>query len=183
MSDQATITLSDLVVTTFTKGLNTLTHVLQVAEAHAATQGINPDTEYLPARLIDDMRPLQFQLQNVTKHVRVVLGRLTGEEYPVWEDTETTIKEFYGRIEKARKLLEGVDKSKIDARAGEVVDHPFGPNITFKVSIRDSIFGHGLPNFYFHLTTAYAILRSKGVPVGKYDYVKEFFAPVEIPRR
>lgn len=118
----ATIQLSDLVEKTFTRGLDVLSHILKVAETHAAANGINPDTEYLSARLIDDMRPLTFQLQNVTNHVRVVLSRLAGVEYPAWEDTETTFGEFHERIAKAQALLKEVDKSRIDERAEVVID-------------------------------------------------------------
>lgn len=125
MADESTIPLSTLVLTTFSKGLSTLTHLLRVAESHAAANGIDPNTEYLPARLIEDMRPLSFQIQNATKHVRVVLARLTGEEFEAWEDSEKTFGEFYERIDKARGVLERVErdlKGRIDERAGVVID-------------------------------------------------------------
>ena len=113
----AEITLSSLLTSTFTKGLNTLTHILKQAEAHAASTGVSPDS-YLAARLVEDMRPLAFQLQNVTKHVRMTLNRLTGVEDIPWEDNESTFAEFYARIERAKAFVEGVDSGLVDARAG-----------------------------------------------------------------
>ena len=125
MADASTIPLSTLVLTTFSKGLDTLSHILHVAESHTQANDIDPNTEYLSARLIEDMRPLSFQIQNLTKHVRVVLARLTGEDFEVWEDSEKTFAEFYTRIEKARGVIERVErefKGRIDERAGVVVD-------------------------------------------------------------
>ncbi|KAK0639943.1 hypothetical protein B0T16DRAFT_339079 [Cercophora newfieldiana] len=182
----STITLSTHVTSTFLKGLNTLSHVLDVAESHAAATGADLNNDYLPARLIDDMRPLSFQIQNVTKNVKAVLDRLTGatgEDAKPWQDTEKTWEEFRGRIEKAKAYIEGVDKTVIDERAdrGEEIDHPWGPTLTVRITGRDSALNQGIPNFYFHLATAYAILRSKGVPVGKKDWIVEFFKPAQIP--
>jgi uncharacterized protein len=61
------------------------------------------------------------------------------------------------------------------------VQSPFGPTIKVRIALRDSVLNHGIPNFYFHAATAYAILRSKGVPIGKRDWIQEFFWPAEIP--
>ncbi|KAK5659599.1 hypothetical protein OQA88_803 [Cercophora sp. LCS_1] len=177
----ATITLSSLVISTFTKQLDTLLHILKKAESHAASQDIDPNAEYLPARLIDDMRPLSFQIQNLTRHVRVVVGRLAGVDTGEFDNTETTFADYYERIKKAREIVQGVDGELIDARAEAIVKQPFGTTISIDVTAKESVFGHGLPNAYFHLNQAYAILRTKGVPVGKLDYIQEFYAPIVIP--
>jgi len=118
----ATITVSDHVTSTFLKGLNTLSHVLDVAEAHAATTGADPTADYLPARLIDDMRPLSFQILNLTRNTKAVLDRLSGAETPAWEDNEKTWAEFRARIDKAKAYIEGVDKKAIDERVGKGVE-------------------------------------------------------------
>jgi len=117
----ATITISSHVATTFTKGLNTLSHILDVAEAHAAKTGADVNNDYLPARLIEDQRPLSFQIQNATKNVKAHLDRLSGSDAAPWEDTEKTWGELRGRIDKAKKYVEGVDLSVIDKRLEEGV--------------------------------------------------------------
>jgi uncharacterized protein len=112
----ATISVSSHVISTFSKGLNTLSHILDVAEAHAATTGADPTNDYLPARIIEDMRPLSFQILNITKNVKAVLDRLTGADATPWEDTENTWAEYKGRIEKAKQYIEAADVATIDAR-------------------------------------------------------------------
>jgi hypothetical protein len=118
----ANLSASLHVTRTFTKGLNTLSHILDVAEAHAAANNANLTNDYLTARLIEDMRPLSFQIQNVTKTVKATLDRLTGaegEDAKPWEDTEKTWEEFRGRIEKAKKYVADVDRGVIDKRLDE----------------------------------------------------------------
>jgi hypothetical protein len=123
----ATLDTTTYIVTTFTKGLNALVHILQVAESHAHQQNIDFNTEYLPARIAADMKPLSFQIQNATNTIKLHLGRLRGEAYPVWEDDEKTIGELYGRIERAREILRDFnDRETVKVRgrlaAGEEVE-------------------------------------------------------------
>ncbi|KAK4231618.1 hypothetical protein QBC38DRAFT_354582 [Podospora fimiseda] len=172
----ATITLSSLTLSTFSTGLQTLTHILQKAQSHATSQSLDPDTNYPSARLIEDQLPLTFQIQNATTTIRKTLNRLQGIQDQPWEDTETTFAELFERIEKAKKVIEGSDKEKIDERAGEEVELPLGQT-TIKLSARDSVLNQAIPNFYFHLNTAYSILRAKGVPVGKRDYIGAWVGP------
>jgi hypothetical protein len=113
--------LSDLVLPTFTKGLNTLNHILTVAEEHAKSHNLDPDVEYPSARLVDDMLPLSFQVQNATKTVRVALARLEGKEDQPWEDNEKTIADLKARVEKALAVIKGVDRGVVDERADELV--------------------------------------------------------------
>jgi hypothetical protein len=115
------LTLSEVVIPTFQKGLNTLTHILTVAKEHAGTIGLDPDAEYPGARLADDMLPLSFQVQNATTTVRRTLARLQGTEDQPWADDEKTVADLLARVEKARALVEAADKALIDARAEEVV--------------------------------------------------------------
>lgn len=112
----ATIQLSDLLLDTYTKGLHALLHILDVAASHAAANNLNPDA-YLDARLIDDQRPLSFQIQNATRQIRLVVARVSGVDVPGVEDTEKTLDEFRGRITSALEFVKGVDKSGIDAVA------------------------------------------------------------------
>ncbi|KAK1833687.1 hypothetical protein QBC39DRAFT_345842 [Podospora conica] len=179
----ATLQISDLLVDTYTKGLNTLLHILDVAASHAAANGVDPST-YLDARLVEDQRPLSFQIQNATRQVRLVVGRVTGTEIPGVEDTEKTVDEFRARIASALEFLKGVDRKGIDefVERGESVTQPFGPGLSTQVSAKDAVLGHAIPNFYFHVSTAYGILRARGVPVGKKDWIREWFSPNQIPK-
>ncbi|KAB5511335.1 hypothetical protein GE09DRAFT_1165348 [Coniochaeta sp. 2T2.1] len=171
----ATLTLSQLILPTFTKGLKTLDHILTRAEQHAASKGLDPDAEYPDTRLIDDMNPLTFQVQTTTKAVRVTLSRCLGQDLEAWRDEEKTIADLHKRVGLALMLLEGVDAKTIDDQAGEVIELPFA-GLTLRLAARDAALNHGLPNFFFHISTAYAILRSKGVPIGKADYLGGFLA-------
>ncbi|KAK3995914.1 hypothetical protein QBC44DRAFT_318751 [Cladorrhinum sp. PSN332] len=171
------LTLSSLTISTFTSGLNTLEHILKQAQEHASTQSIDADSTFPSARLIQDQLPLTFQVQTTTSTVRKVLARLQGQEDKPWEDKESTFAELFERIEKARKVIAEADASKIDERAEVEVELPLGGSATLKLSAKDSALNQGIPNFYFHLNTAYSILRAKGVPVGKRDYIGSFLAP------
>ncbi|KAB5542791.1 hypothetical protein GE09DRAFT_1244056 [Coniochaeta sp. 2T2.1] len=167
------ISLSQIVVPTFTKGLKTLDHIITRAEQHAQERGLDPNVEYPNARLIDDMNPFTFQVQNATTAVRKTLSRLIGEDIGAWNDDERTIADLHRRVALALSLLGTVDHKRIDNRADEIVDLPFGTKV-LKLSARDTALNQGLPNFFFHLQTAYAILRAKGVPIGKGDYLSNF---------
>ncbi|KAK4148783.1 hypothetical protein C8A00DRAFT_47456 [Chaetomidium leptoderma] len=142
------LTLSEVVIPTFTKGLTTLSYLLTVAQEHAKSNYLDPDAEYPNARLADDILPLTFQVQNVTKTVRKTLARLE-------------VDDLLARVVKTKELLAGVDRGVIDARA----DRPLGQQTI-----------QGIPNFFFHLQTAYTILRAKGVPIRKRDYIGSFLA-------
>ena len=100
----------------FTKGLKSLTHILQVAEAHAKANNLDFDVEYLSLRLADDMRPLSFQIQNATAAIKLHLARLTGDTYPVWDDSEKSLTELYNRIETTKGFLDGADWAKVKER-------------------------------------------------------------------
>ncbi|KAK4163860.1 hypothetical protein QBC43DRAFT_318838 [Cladorrhinum sp. PSN259] len=170
------ITLSSITLTTFSSGLDTLTHILKKAQEHAASQSVDADATFPSARLIEDQLPLTFQVQTTTSTVRKILARLQGQEDQPWEDKETTFAELFARIEKTKKLVAEADKAKIDERADVEVELPLGQT-TLKLSSKDSALNFGIPNFFFHLNTAYSILRAKGVPVGKRDYISSFLAP------
>jgi hypothetical protein len=118
----STLTLSEVILPTFTKGLKTLDHIISRAEQHAVSKGLDPNTEYPNARLIDDMKPLTFQVQNATKAARMTLSRILGQELEAWTDDERTVADLHKRIALALNLLEGVDARQIDERAGEIIE-------------------------------------------------------------
>jgi hypothetical protein len=116
------ITLSNVVIPTFTKGLKTLDHIISRAEQHAKEKGLDPDVEYTEARLIDDMRPFTFQVQNAPNTVRKTLSRLLGQELETFKDEERNIADLHKRIGFALRLLESADAKKTDARADDQVE-------------------------------------------------------------
>lgn len=164
-----TISLHTLSVGTFTHMLTNLARLLEMAEKNAVDRKIGP--EVLPAaRLAPDMLPLSFQVQSATDRAKLALARITGREAPRWEDGEKTIEELRGRVQKALDLLATYTPSDLDGLEDKVV--------TFKQAGADAqmpaaayLLDNVLPHFYFHVTTAYAILRHNGVPVGKRDFV------------
>ncbi|KAK3399531.1 hypothetical protein B0T20DRAFT_392547 [Sordaria brevicollis] len=168
--------LSELVLSTFSNGLKVLVHLIDVAEEHAYYLGLSADDLYPDARLIEDMKPFSFQIQEATTAVNIALARLGVTELQAWADEESTMAELRARIAKAQKLLEEVDKEDIDKGADEAAYLHFGP-MTLTTTGKGSILGYSIPNFFFHIQTAYAILRSKGVPLGKKDYAESFVLP------
>lgn len=164
--------LYNLTISSFVNGLNALTHILQKAEAHAKEKGI-PLEDLFNARLYEDMRPLPFQIQVATTHALKVVARATQTEPIVLEHNETSYDQLYVRINKAIELVKGTDVAVFTSLENTPFKAPIGPSeIEFTTESYLSKFG--FPNFYFHVTTAYAILRSKGVPLGKIDYLGAF---------
>ncbi|WP_416462897.1 DUF1993 domain-containing protein [Sphingomonas sp. VDB2] len=161
--------LYDLTVPLFVRGLTALSGLLDKGAAFAAERGIDPAT-LTGAQLIADMKPLTAQVQFACDTAKGTVTRL-GELEPVaMADTEQTFAELQARIARTIALLEAVPREKIDGRedAAVVLKVP-GGEIPF--TGRSHVLTFALPNFYFHLTTAYALLRQAGVPVGKIDFL------------
>lgn len=161
--------LYDLTVPAFIRGLRALSGVLAKGEAFARENGIDPAT-LTSARLIEDMGPLTAQVQIATDAAKGCVIRL-GELDPVpMADTELTFGELQARIDKTIAFLESVPREKIDGREdADVVLKTPGGDYLFKG--RAHVLTFSLPNFYFHVSMAYALLRRAGVPVGKLDYL------------
>ncbi len=158
--------LYDLTVPVFTRGLTNLSNLLDKARAHA---GDNAEA-LLATRLIDDMHPLAKQVQIACDGAKLCVARLSGVEAPVMEDTETTIDELKARIRATLAWLATVPRETIDGQEGKHVVLKFpGGEWPFKGIAYVVGFAH--PNFYFHLTTAYGLMRQAGVPLGKRDYL------------
>lgn len=114
--------LYDVIVPTFTKGLKTFDHVLAKAEEYAKEKGLNADEEFPEARLIDDQRPLTFQVQVISKTVQTAIGRLTGEEVKSTEDDEKTVGDLRKRIAKTLELVESVKPDAVNSREDTQID-------------------------------------------------------------
>jgi hypothetical protein len=153
----------------FANLLRNLSVLLDKAEAHCAAKKIDPAalTTY---RLFPDMFPLARQVQIACDSAKGAVARLAGVEIPKHEDTEQTFAELKQRIAKTIDFLESVPASKVDGtEEKEVVLQMRSGERRFKGM--QYLLGHAYPNFYFHVTTAYNILRHNGVEIGKADFI------------
>ncbi|KAG5754849.1 hypothetical protein H9Q69_004539 [Fusarium xylarioides] len=167
--------LYDLIIPTFIKGLQTFDHVLTKAEQYAKEKGLNADEVFPQARLVDDQQPLVFQVQTATKAVQTTIGRLTGVEPTFFEDNEKTIADLHARIQKALEAVRSVKPEDVNSREDVKVELP-RPDKILHITVKEATLYHGQTNFFFHIVTGYSILRSKGVPIGKADYLGSFLA-------
>jgi len=151
-------------------GLNALSGVLDKAQAFATAKKVDPSV-LLGARLRPDMFALARQVQVATDLAKNGMARLAGVEPPRFEDNETTIDQLKARLAKAVAFLKGLDTQKIDAASDRAIIFPLGPDHKGEMKGDDYLNHFILPNVYFHLTAAYAILRHSGVELGKQDYL------------
>lgn len=114
--------LYDLIIPTFTQGLQTYDHILLEAEKFAKEKGLNADEVFPQARLIDDQLPLAFQVQNATKAVQITIGRLTGVEPALFENNEKTIADLRQRIQKTLDLVKSVQPDAVNSREDAEVE-------------------------------------------------------------
>ncbi|MEH6414505.1 DUF1993 domain-containing protein [Pseudomonas sp. CGJS7] len=164
------LTLYDISVPAFTRGLDTLSHLLDKGAAHADEHGIEHSV-LIGGRLAPDMYTLIGQVQSASDAAKFGAARLAGIAPPSFADTETTLDELRARIGKTRDFLDTVAPDSMNGQEDrEIVIRPGGRELKF--AARDYIRGFVLPNFYFHLTTAYGILRHQGVPLGKMDFLR-----------
>ncbi len=156
-------------VPVFQRGLQNLSAYLDKIEAYAAEKAIAPG-ELVSARLIDDMLPLAGQYQRASDTAKLAVSRLAGIDAPRFEDNETTVAELRERLKKTQDFLATVTPATMEgSEAREVTITPGGNKITFKGE--DYLTKFALPNFFFHVTTAHDILRSRGLSVGKMNYL------------
>ena len=151
-------------------GLNALSAVLDKAAVFAAAKKIDASV-LLNTRLAPDMFPLTRQVQIATELAKNCASRLAGVEPPRYEDTETTIDQLKERIAKTIAHLKTLDPKKIDAAGERELTFPLGPVNKGQMKADDYLNHFMLPNVYFHLTAAYAILRHCGVEIGKQDFL------------
>jgi hypothetical protein len=143
---------------------------LALAAAHAATHSIDPDA-YLQARLYPDMFPLLKQVQVAADFARGIAARLAGVDVPPAAGAEKSFADLDGLLMQTVAFLESVDPAKFEgSEAKEIVLRPGTPKER-KLTGHTYLAHYGVPQFFFHVTTAYAILRHNGVPVGKKNYM------------
>jgi uncharacterized protein len=154
------------VLTHFLKGLSA---ILKKAEAHCEAKKIDPNA-LLQARLYPDMLAFTRQVQIACDFGKGTSARLAGVEVPSYPDEEKTFAELQSRIAKTLDFIGSLKKEKFsDAATRTVTIKVGGQDMSFKGA--EYLSGFALPNFYFHLTTAYNILRHNGLEIGKRDYM------------
>ena len=154
----------------FKQMLGGLSGVLAKAEAHVVAKNIDPNA-LLQARLYPDMFALLRQVQVASDFAKSVSARLAGVDVPKLADDEQTFADLQARLATVLAFIDGLDVSLFDEAATREIVTQAGTPKEKRFSGESYIFNYGLPHFFFHTTTAYAILRHNGVEVGKKDYV------------
>jgi hypothetical protein len=153
----------------FGQMLNSLLGWLDKAEAYAQGKKFDPNN-FIGMRLTPDMLPFARQVQIATDHVKGCLARLAGGEPPKWSDDEKTLDELRARIRKALDFAATITPAQLEGAETREITLPT-PRGPLKLSGERFLTGFSLPNFYFHVTMAYALLRQGGVEIGKLDYL------------
>lgn len=164
-----TISMFQVSIPVLINRLNALSQVLAKAEENAAQRKIDPNV-FLTARLAPDMLNLTQQVQIASDNAKGIASRLTGRDIPSYEDNEASFAELQERIAKTVRYLERFSPAEIDGSEERPVEMRLrgGP---VKFTGQQYLLNFGLPNFFFHIVTAYAILRHNGVPLGKPDFI------------
>ena len=149
--------------------LGNLSAILDKAQAHVEARKLD-ETALTGFRLYPDMLPMARQVMIVTDTAKGLVARLAGVEIPVYEDTEKTIPELKARIAKTIAYLQSFKPAQIDGTEDKEIVIKRGDKETRYTGMQFML-GHAVPNFYFHVTTTYAILRHNGVEIGKRDYL------------
>ncbi len=154
----------------FRQMLTALSGVLTKAEAHAAARKIAPEV-LLDYRLAADMLPLARQVQIAADFAKGPAARLAGVDVPGWADDEKTFAELQARIAKTLDFIGGLDAASFDgSESREIVLRP-GTDKEQRYDGQAYLVNYAIPQFLFHVTTAYAILRHAGVEIGKKDFM------------
>ena len=158
--------LYDLTIPVYIRSLTNLSAILAKGEAFAAETGIDP-ADLLATRLAADMAALPAQVQRACDSAKGTATRIGGVENKVFPDEETTFAELRARIANVIAFLQAVPREAMDGQESKAVslDLPDGRSIPFTGQ------SFALPNFFFHVTMAYALLRHRGVQIGKLDYL------------
>jgi len=164
-----TISMYSASVPTFIRTLTNLAGILEKAQAHAETKKIKPEV-LLNARLFPDMFALTRQVQIASDFAKGTVARLAGIEPPSYADTESSFAELIARVQKTVDFLKTLKADQIDGSENrDIVLKMHTGELKFKGEVYLTQFS--LPNFYFHATTAYAILRHNGIEIGKMDFI------------
>ncbi|MCC7327098.1 MAG: DUF1993 domain-containing protein [Burkholderiales bacterium] len=164
-----TISMFQASVPVFARGLAGLKTILTKGAAHAAAKKID-ESVFIGARLFPDMLPLARQVHIATDFARGTIARLAGVEPPKWDDNESTFAELIARVERTIDAVNAFTPAQVDGSEAREITRPVrGEPKTFTGI--NYLLQYAMPNFYFHKTTVYAILRSNGIELGKADYI------------
>lgn len=144
---------------------------LDKAEAHAAARKFDA-ANYLGLRLAPDMLPFLRQIQIASDGAKGAMARLAGVEMPKWEDNETSFADLRARVKKTIEYVQGFAPAQIDGSEARAITVPRRVGDPLQFDGETFLKHYALPNFYFHVTTAYALLRHAGVDLGKTDYLR-----------
>ncbi len=165
-----TLSMYQASVPVFKQMLGALGNVLAKAEAHATARKIEPNA-LLQARVYPDMFALLRQVQIACDFAKSVSARIAGVEVPAYDDKEESFSDLQARIAKTLAFVESLSAAQIDgSEERRIVTQADTPKEKI-FSGQSYLLNYGLPHFFFHTTTAYAILRHSGVEVGKKDYI------------
>jgi hypothetical protein len=142
---------------------------LDKAQAHAEVRKFDANN-YLGLRLAPDMLPFARQIQIASDGAKGCMARLAGVEVPKWEDNEVTLTDLRARVQKTIDYVKSFSAAQIDGSEGRDITIPTRGG-ELKFSGEAYLKHYAMPNFYFHTTTAYALLRHAGVEIGKSDYL------------
>ena len=165
-----TISMYEASVPVFLRALSNLRHILEVGEAHAVEKDIKPEV-LLQTRLVPDMLPLISQVRIATDLAKNGCARLAGVDPLRFDDDETDFAQLYARIDRAVDYIKGFKPEQIDGSEDREVTITSRAVGEIKFTGLDYLLQFTQPNLYFHVATAYAILRQGGVALGKRDYI------------
>lgn len=164
------LTMFDATIPPLLRALKNLTHILKKGEAYADAKKIEHSV-LLGARLFPDMYPLTRQVQIATDMSKGAAARLAGVEIPKYEDNETSFDELQARLAKTIAFIESVTPAQFESSETREVTITVR-KVDIKFTGQDYLLKWVLPNVYFHVTTAYNILRHNGVELGKADFLR-----------
>ncbi|KAF4436995.1 hypothetical protein F53441_13135 [Fusarium austroafricanum] len=164
-------TLYDAAILHTKEALHSLSNILKKAASH-------PNAASFPtAKLAPDMLDLSFQVFFMCDTSQKIVARTTGvEPLTLGRDDCTNFEQYQARIAKVLEFVEKADREVVEKRGAEVVTIGLGPGKNADMKVRDYVQGYAIPNIFFHLTTAYGILRNQGVELGKQDYSSAFMS-------
>jgi len=165
-----TISMSSASLPVFKAMLGNLSHILDKGQAHAEAKKFDP-AALLQFRLAPDMLPFTRQILIACDGAKIGMARISGVEAPKFEDTEATFPELKARIQKTLDYLDSVPSERVDGTEDKDITFPIGREKTRTMKAEAYLKHWVMPNFYFHVTMAYAILRHNGVELGKADYL------------
>ena len=164
------ISMSSASVPLFVKMLGNLSYFLDKAQAHADAKKFD-SANFMGTRLAVDMLPFSRQITIACDASKLGVARIAGVEAPKFDDNETTLAQLKERIAKTVEFLKSVDAAKLDGTEAKDITFPVGKDATRTMQAEAYLKHWVIPNFFFHVTMAYALLRHNGVDLGKGEYL------------